>query len=170
MDRGRPRPAFRVFALQLYLVLTLPMAEARGFSLQPRLLPTAEVLGRVHERFYSRRAPPRGISLRSRSTWPAWFSQGHAEHTRTDKGLEQPRYPQFFNRLISPQVSGLRRSWVSERLLRSIGLSGFPQGLPYGRQQFGVIHRLFEEGLCTSLHGPHPVFVTGSSGNDDNGN
>ncbi len=78
------------------------MAEARGFSLQPRLLPTAEVLGRVHEHFYSRRAPPRGMSLRSRSTWRALFSQGHAEHTRTDKGLEQSRYSQFFNRLISP--------------------------------------------------------------------
>ena len=42
--------------------LTLPMAKARGFTVQHRLPPTAEVLQRLHVRLASRRIPPRGVS------------------------------------------------------------------------------------------------------------
>ena len=46
--------------------LTLPMAGARGFTLQHRRPPTAEGLHRLHARLTSRRIPPRGFSnLRS---------------------------------------------------------------------------------------------------------
>jgi hypothetical protein len=51
--------------------LALPMAEARGFSLQSRLLPDAGVLHRVHERFSSPRAPRRGVSFKLERIDPA---------------------------------------------------------------------------------------------------
>jgi hypothetical protein len=58
---------------------------------------------------------------------------------------------------------------ISRRHGKFFGFSRFSKGLPYDRHEFVGIYRLFKEGLCAGLHGAHPVILSVSPGDDDDG-